>query len=630
MLKRNSNKRFRNLKTTKTLFALLAIFYFTGICLPAEISISAGTNKTTISSDETLELNVTVSAPASSIPKPSLPSMPNFSIYSAGQSESISIVNGRISSRTTYFYNLSPRFAGKATIGPIKLKYEGKEYSTEPIDVTITSARQGMTSTPQTKPSQPSTKPFSSNSAKAPEVKRGKDVFVTASVDKKDSYVNEQLTLSVRFYTAVSLLGNPEYVSPPTKGFISEDLPPVRSGQSTINDRLYYYTEIKSALFPATSGELTIGPATARYQVRKDFDPFAGDLLQQFMSQGSQMDTKEVTTNPIKLSIKPLPEEGKPSSFSGAVGKFTISAKANPTTLKAGETTSLVVTIQGEGNLISISPPKLPPMESLRVYDTISSMNINKSNDRVSGSKTFKTIIIPKSSGKITIPKIGFSFFDIKNEKYEEVYTDEITLDVEPGDISSAPQVTFNGTQQAQSLQSLNEDIRYVIENKKSSLFSKLFNAFSKAGWINLIPILLIVFTFAYKYISGRLQGDIVTRKSKYAYQKAKSQIAKAVKESQNQNIHLAMSIMSNTLRGYLCDKLNCKPGGQTFRNILTSFKNKHSKLSEEAVKEMTFAWNEIESLRFAPSSKENDEKIKKSATMLINALNAIEKELSK
>ena len=75
-------------------------------------------------------------------------------------------------------------------------------------------------------------------------------------------YVNEQITLTFKFYTKVNLLSQPQYSPPDTTGFITEDLPPQRNYYTIIDGERYYVSEIKTALFPTTSGKFVIGPAT--------------------------------------------------------------------------------------------------------------------------------------------------------------------------------------------------------------------------------------------------------------------------------------------------------------------------------------------------------------------------------
>ena len=64
----------------------------------------------------------------------------------------------------------------------------------------------------------------------------------------------------------------------------------------------------------------------------------------------------------------PLPEEGKPANFSGAVGNFSLSMNFPTRTLNAGETTEGEVVISGKGNFKLFDIPKLSFPPALEVY----------------------------------------------------------------------------------------------------------------------------------------------------------------------------------------------------------------------------------------------------------------------
>ena len=100
-------------------------------------------------------------------------------------------------------------------------------------------------------------------------------------------------------------------------------------------------------------------------------------------------------------------------------------------------------------------------MPDFRVYDTVASLNITKDKDLVQGHKKFITVLVPKNSGKFTIPAITFSFFDPATGKYKEVSTQPIAVTAAQGDASAA-QFTYSAGSPAQAVTGLNDDIAYV------------------------------------------------------------------------------------------------------------------------------------------------------------------------
>ena len=74
--------------------------------------------------------------------------------------------------------------------------------------------------------------------------------------------------------------------------------------------------------------------------------------------------------------------------------------------------------------------PKLPELPNCKVFDTMSSLDINKRDDLISGKKVFTTIIVPRSEGTTRISPVKFSFFDPEAKAYREIETAPLELKV--------------------------------------------------------------------------------------------------------------------------------------------------------------------------------------------------------
>ena len=105
----------------------------------ADAAISASVDRNSVPLNESVRLNVTLSGSAS-MPNPEAPDLSAFSAYSAGRSQSISIVNGRMSSSVIYTYILTPKSVGHFVIGPFSVTVDGKTVRTDPIPLDVTAA----------------------------------------------------------------------------------------------------------------------------------------------------------------------------------------------------------------------------------------------------------------------------------------------------------------------------------------------------------------------------------------------------------------------------------------------------------------------------------------------------------
>ncbi len=409
----------------KIFFLLLAFLYN---LYAQNISISASVNKNRVSLNEQIVLQVTVSGDVTNLPSPTLPPLDNFTVYSSGRSQSISIINNQISSSITFNYILSPRSVGKFVIEPITITYKNQVYKTEPIEIEVVQAQPVQPQQPQPLP-QPA--PYTS--------RQPSDLlFLTAEVDKKTAYVGEQITLTIKFFCGTTLLSQPRYIPPEIVGFTTEDLPPQKQYYTIVDGRRYLVTEIKTALFPIKSGRFRIGSAQMECNIEDfsfDFDDFfSDDFFKRFFSRGK---VQYLKTEPIEITVLPLPEQDKPKDFFGAVGEYNISAKLDKQKVEINQPVTLSITVSGKGDIKSVHEPKFPELSGIKRYQTLSSLNVSKNNYQVQGSKTFQIVMVPQLSGIHVIPEIQFSYFSPSLKSYRTIKTQSLRLEVVP---SSQPQ----------------------------------------------------------------------------------------------------------------------------------------------------------------------------------------------
>ncbi|MFA5161427.1 MAG: BatD family protein [Elusimicrobiales bacterium] len=615
-------------------FLCAALFLMAAAPCCAQLTINASVDKDEVPLDEALILTVTISGASSDVGEPQLPSLPNFNVFSSGQSQNIMIINGHISTSVKYQFSLAPRFVGAAVIGPVSLHYNGADYATREIQVRVLPPGAARQSAPQSAPRQYArpapARPQQQQRRRAADER---DVFVVANADKTSAYVNEQVTLTVRFYTAVPLMGNPDYTAPPAKGFLTEDMPPMRNGNENLNGREYMFTEVKTALFGATAGQTEIAPAAVRYQVRQnmDMDPFDPNFFQNFFSGATGGGPQqEARTAPIHINLKPLPQAGRPANFGGAVGNFKITSSIDRRELKAGEAANLSVTIEGTGNLKAITAPALPDMPSMKVYDMVSSLNIKKDGDVVHGSKTFKAVVIPRVSGKAAVPAIHFSYFNPASGGYATVSSLPIPLNVLAADNQSAQQVSFTGSQPGGEVTAISEDIHYISQAGDLSAPSRALCALAGAGLWNLAGPVLMLFGFAFAKWRAAANSDTALSRKRKAYSAARTRIKEAEKLFAQNRMEQAMTMLSGALADYLSDKLATPTGGLTLRKITELSRYAYPGIRNETVSALSEVWQELDMLRFAPTAHSSHNGDKPVSVKTLELVEMLEKDMSK
>ncbi len=581
----------------RTIFLNLILIFLTAtIGAAQEISFSASVDKTQVGVNEQIVLTIQVSGNVQNIPLPKLPALNNFNIYSSGRTQSFSFVNGQVSNTASFNYVLVPTATGQFTIDPAEITLEGKTYKTNPITITVT---QGSGSPPST---QPSLKPNLPSKTQNITVS-GEDLYLEASVDKKRAYINEQITLTLKFYQAVNLLKSPDYTPPALTGFWVEDLPPQKQYYETRNNRRFAVTEIKTALFPTSSGKMTVGPATLKCLVENYGalfrDPFKIIDPALLMPQSRE---KILSSKPLEVEILLLPEKDTPANFKGAVGRFSLNASLDKKQTEVNQPLTLKISLSGVGNIKSLTEPVLPQLADFRIYNSGSSEKISKNNYVVQGSKNFEEVLISKSPGKFRLPPVEFSYFDLSSRSYK-------TLKSKPQEITVVP-----GAGYAASLpSSLNEldggvkDINY-LKTKVKKLGKKETLLYQKPWFValQLLPLLGLGFTWRYKNHLDKLQTDVVYLRNRRASKLAKKRLETANRLLAENKRKEFYAEIARAILGYLGDRLNLPPASLTKEDlgrelVFKKFDNNYINQVLELLDTCDFA-------RFAPASYERSE----------------------
>ena len=543
----------------------------------ANLSFTADVDRTTLSMNDTLTLQLTFSGGRLSIPQPTLSNIPGFRATFAGQSQNISYVNGQVTSQVVFSFALAPQSPGEHVIPSITMTVQGETLTTNPIPIKVVSGS-----------NLPIPKAGPGDAQQADVRHGGRNLFVTTSVDKKVATVGEQVTLLFRFYSHAPLLSQPRYQPPDTTGFMSEELPPQRQYVATVEGVRYQVVELATALFPTSPGKFTIGPASLECHVQDFRDPFGDNIFQNFFQQGRPVTLR---SDPLTMTVRSVPEEGRPASYRGDVGRFQIAASFDKKSAQVHEPITLTVTVSGEGNVKALAHPPLPEMKEFKTYETLSSLNIEKKNGRLQGSKVFTTVMKPEVSGDITFPGLPLSYFDPQARAFKTAYTKPLKLHVTPADPSAAPGPGISFAPVGEGLKEMGRDIRFVktrgpVEPQKPPI--------QERPWF-LVAQFLPGFLFVSLW-----GGRKMARLGKESFSPSDARKAlKAVKRAQSKGPPSA-EILHPIFQNYLAAKTGTSAHGLTPEQV--SARLNALGHSPSIVKAVDDLWKEFDQARFAPT----------------------------
>ncbi|MDX9973526.1 MAG: BatD family protein [FCB group bacterium] len=379
--------------------AFLLLLALSQVAMAAEVTTSVDSNQVALG----VPFLVTLHAEGTAVGEVKLPQdlkgveisrqpIRSFTNYSFG--------SGAASASVEYGFRATATETGRITIPPFGVKIDGQMVFSKPIELTVTPAAM------QVAPPRGDRRP-----PERQEINLEDAVFVTSEVDKAEVVEQEpmKLTLSLWQLDNEALDVDPYRDIPPptTEGFYATPRMPqyVAESEETRDGRQYRVRRFQQILYPTQAGELTIGEWNWKGAVR-----FWG-------RSGTQYRDIILRAAPVKVRVLPLPQP-RPADFRGAVGRYRVEGDVTESQVAQEMPTKLVVRIIGEGNPAAIGEPVLPEIPGTHVSDP-ERVDVPISDPHgISVEKDFVYTVTPTRPGRLHIPEITYTFFDIGARQY--------------------------------------------------------------------------------------------------------------------------------------------------------------------------------------------------------------------
>ena len=518
-------------------FLFLLGFVLGSIAATAQVQFDAKVSKKSLGINERLRIDFEMNQDGDNF-RP--PSFENFRVVGGpNQSISNSWINGKRSFSKTYSYFLSPQSRGKVTIGQATIEINGETYKTLPIEIEVTAAV---------------AVPKDGNNA---EYVASENVHLVAEISNSNPFLNEAITVTYKLYVShdVSItsqwreIDTPKYADFWSQNIDNQNNFKVNEGKYQGKD--YRFVVLRTTvLYPQKTGKLEIEPLTLDIPI-----DVQGNRRDIFGRRVMERVNKTISAGSRSIEVKPLPLEGKPDGFNGAVGDFAFDVTTNKTTLNANESLQLDVKVSGKGNLKLFTTPTIKLPSTLEVYEPEHSESVSTTIAGMQGSITDSYTIVPQFKGTYPVNPITFSFFDPKTEKYRTITSKEFTIEVENGPISSATASSSSSDSQKKAVLS-KDNFKYIkLDSNLKPIAQEEF--FQSALFWSLLggPFLLIpLFILAGKKRKARL-SDVEGNKLRRANKLAKKYLSEAKRNIQNPVAFYES--LERALHNYLKAKLN-------------------------------------------------------------------------
>lgn len=603
----------------RKLIFLFVLILTAGIAVKAADVVFKATAPDAVVMGEQFRLTYTVNAEGKDLRVQELSDFDVLMGPSQSTSYSSSWVNGQSKSETSisYTYILMPKKEGTFNIPPASIKVKGANYTSNGLVIKVL---------PPDKANNSSNGNEGSSNSSATAIGKD-DYFVRMEVSNRNVFEQEGFLVTYKLYaTRPCTLNNMKY--PEFEGFLVQeiDLPNKQWTQEHYNGRNYFTVIFRqTVLFPQRSGNITIDGGKFDAVIRIATQQKVRSIFDDFFDSYQDVN-KILTTAPVTINVKPLPS-GKPASFSGAVGNFTMASSISSDNVKTNDAVTIKLKISGSGNIKLIKNPEVVFPNDFDVYDPKVETDFKISTAGVNGSKTIEYMAIPRYAGDFEIPAIAFSYFDVKSGSYKTLTSDPYKLHVEKGKEREGNAPVMSNFSNKESVKYLGKDIRY-LKTKGVTFTSTNDIFFGSAMYFMcyLVPtILFVVFFFIYRK-QVKENSNIALVRTKKANKMAVRRLkiaGKLMKENKKEEFY---DEVLRALWGYLSDKLNIPQANLSKDNVEAEL-TKYG-VEETLINEFMDILNTCEFARYAPS--QTSDAMDKLYDLTVDAIGKMENTIKK
>jgi hypothetical protein len=342
----------------------------------------------------------------------------DFLVLGNNRSSSISIINGNYRRSVKWTLQLMAKDVGEFEIPAVRFDDD----LSKPLRITV-------------KPADPNSLPEDR-------------LALEMQADDSEVYVQSQVLLTLRLLSAVDIaayqFGD---IAIDNLDTVAEPLGDVRQYQTRVGDKAYLVLEKRFALFPQQSGRLEISPVLAevRLPTRRAYDPFqTGGEVRRLRSQA------------VAVDVKPIPEAYDAAYWLPA-RKLELREQWQVDTdnLVAGEPVTRSLTLIADGLTAAQLPElRLEPVDGIKQYPDQPSLENQRTNAGIRGSREQKVALIPGSAGRYLLPPIELPWWNLETGRQEVALLParEILVQPAPGAADTAappPEVAASGGETA-------------------------------------------------------------------------------------------------------------------------------------------------------------------------------------
>lgn len=371
------------------------------------------------------------------LPAPALPFIPGLETrYQKSERRPVGS-DGASRETLVHTYRVIAMKAGTYRFGPLSFEHGGVVYTSNAVDLEVTKEAA-----------------LAERAAVATEAKAdlSRRIYLRLEYPRSRIYANERLPLSIKLMSDWLDLEDVTVPAVKSAELIVADYAKEKARIVENDGVKYAVLEYKTSVVAPTPGVFSLEPVRVKFFIAKRKRSASGELpdllndneifYDRVIGTGDRLSV-ELETEAVSLTVVPLPKEGRPYGFKGAVGSFQLAVGVEPAALKTGDATTLTLEVTGEGNFDTVTGIPIPSPEGFRPYEP----QITRSPAALKIQQVFR-LVDPSAD---EIPAVTFSFFDPATGAYASITRGPFPLTVQKAaKAAGQPPAPPSAPQQAQ------------------------------------------------------------------------------------------------------------------------------------------------------------------------------------
>ncbi len=317
----------------------------------------------------------------------------------------------------------------------------------------------------------------------------------------------------------------------------------------------YWVYSLEREYVPESLGNYRFGPVSIKGQ-------FLDKELRNGRGQGRDIYTLAPA---IEMNVRNVPEQGRPDSYTGAFGKFRVSAELTPRKVRVGDPMTLTLSVIGNGNLEDIAPPPLKSVPAIsdhfKIYEATS-----ETRDQ---QRVFTWSLRPSHAELTELAPIPFSYFDVDKERFVTIRTEPLMIQVEEAArmdaqeiVAARPETVSDST----TLQARTEGLFAPITDSRG-LRVQSTNVIALSAYLGALGFLYLAALLMIPRWK-RLREDPTHRRRRGAAPRCRERLAQFRKAVAEQNLSEASTSARLALAGVVADAAQVPEAGLTSREV--------------------------------------------------------------